>query len=53
MEKILQVIRYFVLKSLIGFGLNFLTLSKVIAFLIFTKLSRDLMEARHLVHYSR
>jgi hypothetical protein len=33
--------------------LNSLTRSKVIALLIFTKFTRDLMEVRHRIHYSR
>jgi hypothetical protein len=35
------------------FGLNALTCSKVITYLIFTKFIRYLMEVRHLVHCSR
>jgi hypothetical protein len=34
-------------------GLNLTPRSKVTALLIFTKFRRDLMEVRHLVHYSR
>jgi hypothetical protein len=35
------------------FGLNSLTRSKVIALLISTKFTRDLMEVRHLLQYTR
>jgi hypothetical protein len=35
------------------FGLNSLTHSKFIVLLIYTKFTRDLMEVRHLVDYSR
>jgi hypothetical protein len=35
------------------FGLNLLTSSKVIAVLILTKFTRDLIEVRHLLYYSR
>jgi hypothetical protein len=48
-----QVIHSFILKSLKNFGFNSLTHSKVNAFLIFTKFTRDLMEVSNLVHYSR
>jgi hypothetical protein len=52
MDKILQmVLFYFEIPK--KFGLNSLTRSKVIALLIFIKITRDLIEARHLVHYSR
>jgi hypothetical protein len=35
------------------FGPNSLTRSKVIVLFIFTQFTRDLMEVRHLVHYSK
>jgi hypothetical protein len=34
-------------------GLNSLTRSKVTTLLIFTKFTRNLMEVRYLVHYTR
>jgi hypothetical protein len=45
--------RFFYSESHKKFGLNSLTRSKVNALLIFTKFTRDLMEIRHFVYYSR
>jgi hypothetical protein len=50
--KTVYIVRFFILKSLKKFELDSLTRSKVIALLIFTTFTRDLMEVRHLVHYS-
>lgn len=52
-EKKVQIIRSFILKSLKEFGLNTFTRSEVIASLILIKFKGDLMEGRHLVHYRR
>jgi hypothetical protein len=51
--KIVQSVGSFMLKSLKKFGLNSLTRSEVIALLIVTKFTRDLMEVRHHLHCNR